>query len=260
MSENDVKVVILAGGRGSRLAEETSIRPKPMVEIGGLPIMWHIMQIYWAHGHREFLVAAGYKGNVIKSWFSDFHLHQADLFVDVSTGKRRYENPKSPDWNVGIIDTGDATMTGGRIKRLAPWLSDTFMCTYGDGVGNVDVKALLEFHRSHGKIATVTAVHPPARFGALSLQGQAVVDFSEKPQTTQGWINGGYFVFEKAVLDYIDGDDTVFERQPMERLSADGELMAFQHDGFWQPMDTIREKQILEQYWQTGNAPWKIWS
>lgn len=254
-----MKVVILAGGFGTRIAEESALRPKPMVEIGGMPILWHIMSWYAHHGHRDFLIACGYKSEVIKEYFNSFLSRSCDSFVNLRTGESRIVGRRSPDWNVGLIDTGLHTMTGGRIARLAEYLGDeTFLVTYGDGVGNVDIEALLAAHRRAGRLATVTAVHPPARFGALNIANGAVESFEEKPQTGEGWINGGFFVFEPGVLDYLDGDDTILERTPLERLAADGELTAYSHDGFWQPMDTLREKQRLEELWSSGHAPWAV--
>jgi glucose-1-phosphate cytidylyltransferase len=255
-----MQVVILAGGLGTRLAEETGRRPKPMVEIGGRPMLWHIMKIYAHHGLKDFIVACGYKGGTIKEYFRTHFYHDSDYFVDLSDGSVDVVNPSPLDWRIGAIDTGLNTQTGGRIRRLSPWLRDeTFMVTYGDGVGDVDVSRLLAFHQSHGKLATVTAVHPPARFGGLHLEGDRVERFSEKPQAEAGWINGGFFVFEPGVLDYLSGDDSVLERDPLERLAEDGELQAYRHDGFWQPMDTLREKQLLERLWESGQAPWRVW-
>jgi glucose-1-phosphate cytidylyltransferase len=255
-----VKVVILAGGKGTRLAEETATRPKPMVEIGGRPILWHILNIYASHGYKDFLIACGYKGEMIKEYFHNFALLNSDYVVDFRDGSRQLVSGPGVDWRVGLIDTGPETMTGGRLLRLRPWLADsTFMVTYGDGVGDVNITALVAFHRRHGKLATVTAVHPPARFGSLRLDHDCVVEFSEKPQTGEGWINGGFFVFEPQVLDYIAGDHVSLEHEPLERLAAEGQLMAYRHEGFWQPMDTLREKQLLEALWQSGKAPWKIW-
>lgn len=255
-----MKTVILAGGLGTRLAEETDVRPKPMVEIGGKPILWHIMNIYAAHGCDDFLVACGYKGEVIKEYFANYHLHTSDLFVDLATGRVERVESRGPSWRVGCIDTGLGTGTGGRLARLRRHLGgERFMVTYGDGVGDVDVSALLAFHAAHGRLATVTAVHPPARFGGLELDGDRVAHFVEKPPAQSGRINGGFLVFEPGVLDYIDGDAIMLEREPLHRLARDGELMAFRHDGFWQPMDTLREKQELERLWQGGAAPWKVW-
>ncbi len=255
-----MKVVILAGGRGTRLAEETDVRPKPMVEVGGRPILWHIMNIYAAHGHKDFLVACGYKGEFIKEYFHHFNLHTSDFVVDLGDGSLDVIDSGSYDWRVGVVDTGIDTLTGGRIRRLAHLLEgERFFVTYGDGLANVDIGALLEFHEEQGKLATVTAVHPPARFGELGLDGPVVTQFSEKSQTHVGWINGGFFVFEPGVLDYLEGDRSSLEREPLERLVADGELCAFRHTGFWQPMDTLREKEMLESLWESGEAPWKIW-
>jgi glucose-1-phosphate cytidylyltransferase len=252
------KVVILAGGRGTRLAEETSTRPKPMVEIGGKPMIWHIMSIYAAHGFNEFLVACGYKGELIKEYFRNAYLHSADFEIDLKDGALNVMNGSTIDWKIGLFDTGLDTMTGGRIRRLQQWVGgETFMATYGDGLASIDIGGLMAFHKKHGKLATVTAVRPPARFGGLVLDGNAVGTFSEKPQTGEGWINGGFFVFEPKVFDYLDSDDTILEREPLERLAEDGELMAFRHEGFWQPMDTLREKELLESLWATGQAPWR---
>lgn len=255
-----MKTVILAGGLGSRLAEETMVRPKPMVEIGGKPILWHIMMIYASFGFNEFVVALGYKGEVIKDYFLNFYALNNDLTVDLATGRTHIYDGSQPDWKVHLVDTGLRTQTGGRIKRLLQWIGqETFMLTYGDGVADVDLRQLVDFHRSHGRLATVTAVRPPARFGGLCFDGNRVVRFVEKPQTGEGWINGGFFVLEPGVIDYIEGDDTVWEREPLERLAADGQLVAYKHVGFWQPMDTLREKQLLEALWESGKAPWKVW-
>lgn len=255
-----MKVVILAGGRGTRLTEETSVRPKPMVEIGGRPILWHIMNIYAAHGFKDFLIACGYKGEMIKEYFHNFFIRSSDYFVDLSNGRVDVVSKNGVDWRIGVVDTGLKTMTGGRILRLSNWVGErTFMVTYGDGLGDVDIRSLVAFHRAHGKLATVTAVRPPARFGGLVLNGETVREFTEKPQVGVGWINGGFFVFEPGVLNYMTGDETILERDPLEKLAADGQLMAFRHEGFWQPMDTLREKLILESLWSSGQAPWKTW-
>jgi glucose-1-phosphate cytidylyltransferase len=252
-----MRTVILAGGLGTRLSEETTVRPKPMVEIGGRPMLWHIMSIYGGHGYDEFVIACGYKGEIIKQYFSDFFHHHSDWSVDLRSGKRTVVNQNTPDWRVHLVDTGVDTMTAGRIHLLRDLLRDEpFMLTYGDGVGDVDITALVAFHRSHGKVATVTAVHPQARFGAIELDRDRVTRFAEKPQIDVGWINGGFFVFEPAVLDLIPGRDTSLEREVLERLTADGELMAYRHDGFFQPMDTLREKRHLEELWQRGDPPW----
>lgn len=255
-----MRTVILAGGRGTRLAEETEVRPKPMVEIGGKPMLWHIMKIYASYGHKEFYVACGYKGEIIKEYFRDFFVHNSDYVVNLSTGRVEVVGNNGIDWRVAVIDTGVETMTGGRIRRLRSYLDGgTFMVTYGDGLGNIDIEALTQFHRAHGKAATVTAVRPPARFGGLVVDGDNVREFSEKPQAGEGWINGGFFVFEPAIFDYLDDDETILEREPLERIASDGELMAYRHEGFWQPMDTIREKRLLESLWNSGQAPWKVW-
>jgi glucose-1-phosphate cytidylyltransferase len=255
-----MKVVILAGGRGTRISEETIARPKPMVEIGGKPLLWHILSIYASHGQKDFLVACGYKGEMIKEYFRNCFISSSDFVIDLKDGAVDVLNPSTLDWKVGLVDTGMDTMTGGRLKRLAPWLrGDTFMATYGDGVGNIDITKLLAYHRSHGKMVTVTAVRPPARFGGLNLEDGRVREFSEKPQTESGWINGGFFVCEPKFLEYLGGDDTILEREPLEKLAAEGELMAYRHDGFWQPMDTLREKELLESLWASGHAPWKTW-
>ena len=232
-----MKVAILAGGAGTRLAEETEVRPKPMVEIGGRPILWHILSIYARAGFREFLVACGYQGERIHEYF----------------------RLQPTDWSVELVATGRDTMPGGRVLRLRPFLGEgTFLLTYGDGLADLDVRELVAFHRAHGKLATVTAVRPPSRFGALNLDGDSVREFSEKPQAAEGWINGGFFAFEPGVFDYLAGDGTILEREPLERLAAEGQLMAYRHEGFWQPMDTLREKELLESLWQSGSAPWSI--
>lgn len=260
-----MKVGILAGGLGTRLAEETEIRPKPMVEIGGRPILWHIMKHYAHYGHREFVIALGYKGEYIKRYMVDYALYSNnDLTVSLRDGSvvaSQSDGAEPEDWTVQLVETGFMTATGGRIKRLAPYLGPgTFMLTWGDGVSDVDLDALLAFHRSHGKLATVTAVRPPARFGKLDLDGNVVTAFTEKPQLEEGWINGAFFVLEPGVFDYIDGDDTQWEREPLERLAKDGELMAYKHESFWQCMDTLRDKKLLESLWESGDPPWKVWS
>lgn len=256
-----MKVAILAGGLGSRLSEETQLKPKPMVEIGGRPILWHIMSLYAARGFNEFVVALGFKGEYIKRYMVDYCSLNSNLSVDLSTGRVEKHAGASTDWKLELVDTGIETQTGGRIKRLAPYVGDgTFMCTWGDGVSDIDVRALLAFHRAHGKLATMTAVRPPARFGHLELaQDGRVREFSEKPQTREGWINGAFFVLEPAIFDYIDDDLTHFERAPLENLARDGQLMAYQHHGFWQCMDTVRDKTLLESLWDSGEAPWRVW-
>jgi glucose-1-phosphate cytidylyltransferase len=252
-----MKVAILAGGMGTRLAEETELKPKPMVEIGGRPILWHIMQHYARYGHNEFVIALGYKGEYIKRYMLDYAFVESDLTIAIGNGDIMRRGNHRPDWTVDLIDTGLNTLTGGRIKRLQPYLNrSTFMLTWGDGVSNVDLDQLLEFHRSHGKLATVTAVRPPARFGCMTFNGQRVTEFSEKPQTSEGWINGAFFVLEPGIFDYIEGDHTPWEKEPMEKLARDGQLMAYRHTGFWQCMDTLRDKRLLEDLWASGNAPW----
>jgi glucose-1-phosphate cytidylyltransferase len=255
-----MKAVILAGGLGSRLSEETTLRPKPMVEIGGKPVLWHIMNIYATHGFTEYVVAAGYRAEVIKDYFLNFYAINNDLTIDLATGNATIHDGNQPNWKVHIVDTGLYTQTGGRIKRLRRWLSDErFMMTYGDGLSDIDLRALLEFHRAHGKLATVTTVRSPARFGRIKFDGEQIVEFYEKPQHSEGWINGGFFVLEPGVFDYIDGDETIWERDPVERLARDGQLVGYRHNGFWSCMDTLKEKSMLEELWNTGHAPWKIW-
>lgn len=257
-----MKVAILAGGKGTRLAEETEVRPKPMVSIGGRPILWHIMKHYAHYGHKDFYIALGYKGEVIKRFIVDHSSLQGDLKVDLRKGSvvSQANGMQDLDWMVNLVETGDETQTGGRIRRLAPHIGrETFMLTWGDGVANVDLDALLKFHKSHGRLATITAVRPPARYGRLDLDGNRVAQFAEKPQMSEGWINGAFFVLEPQIFDYIDADHTVWEREPMERLASEGQLMAYLHDSFWQCMDTLREKHILEELWQNGNPPWKVW-
>lgn len=255
-----MKVAILAGGFGTRLAEETEIRPKPMVEIGGKPILWHIMKIYAHYGFKDFVIALGYKGEYIKKYIVDYCSLTNNLTVNMKNGQIERHDCSDLDWTVQLIDTGLKTMTGGRIKQLAPYVGDdTFMLTWGDGVADIQLDKLLAFHRSHGKLATLTAVRPPARYGHLELDGDQIKEFSEKPQTREGWINGAFFVLEPGVFDYIDGDRTQWEKEPLENLAADGQLMAYRHTSFWQCMDTLREKYILENYWNSNQAPWRIW-
>ncbi len=255
-----MKVGILAGGVGSRLSEETALKPKPMVEIGGRPILWHIMMHYATYGFKDFVIALGYKGEYIKKYMADYCSLSGDMTVDLGSGRIEQHGRRREDWRVELIDTGQGTGTGGRIKRLVPHMGGgAFFMTWGDGVSTVDLRALLAFHRRHGRIATVTAVRPPARFGRLDLDGDRVARFAEKPQLEEGWINGAFFVLEPEVADYIDGDPTMFEQGPLERLARDGQLMAFRHEGFWQCMDTLRDRVRLEQLWESGAAPWKIW-
>jgi glucose-1-phosphate cytidylyltransferase len=257
-----MKVAILAGGVGTRIQEETEAKPKPMVEIGGKPILWHIMKIYAHQGFRDFVVALGYKGDYVKRYMVDYASLTGNLTIGLREGRVQvHGDADRDDWNVALVDTGQTTNKGGRIKRLAPYLGDgTFMLTWGDGVADIDLRRLLDFHRAHGKLATLTAVRPPARFGHIELDGDVVAEFSEKPQAREGWINGAFFVLEPQVLDYIDGDETEWEKEPLERLAADGQLMAYRHEGFWQCMDTLRDRKLLEQLWDTGDAPWKLWA
>jgi glucose-1-phosphate cytidylyltransferase len=255
-----MKTIILAGGMGTRLAEETEVRPKPMVEVGGRPILWHIMKHYAQYGFEEFLIALGYKGDYIKRYFLDYSRLNSNFTIRLGSGDLLRQQPSREDWTVHLIDTGLHTVTGGRIKRLAGLVGrETFMATYGDGVADVDLRALVDWHRQHGKLATITAVRPPARFGGLVFDGDRVVEFTEKPQAGEGWINGGYFVFEPGVLNYITGDETHLEREPLERLAADGQLVAYRHHDFWQCMDTMRDHRFLESLWASGKAPWKVW-
>lgn len=257
-----MKCVILAGGLGTRLSEETVKIPKPMVEIGGRPILWHIMKIYASHGVTDFIVCLGYRGYVIKEFFANFVLHSSDVTFDLSTGEMEFQNTNSEPWRVTLVDTGQASMTGGRLRRVLPLVADDeeFCLTYGDGVGNVDVAASIKYHREHGKLATVTSVPPPRRFGQLVIEDDSVVDFSEKPIGDGGQINGGFFVLSPKVGEYLEDDKTIWEQGPLQGLARDGELRSYRHDGFWQPMDTIRERQELEELWATGDAPWKVWS
>lgn len=255
-----MKVVILAGGLGTRLVEETETRPKPMVEIGGKPILWHIMKYYSSYGHKEFFIALGYKGDVIKRFFMDYAAFSSNLTVNLFTGEAKMHSNGSEDWIVHLIDTGPDTLTGGRLKRLEPWLrTGTFMITYGDGVSNVDLHKLERFHKTQGKVGTVTAVRPPARFGGIIHNGNLVASFTEKPQIGEGWINGGFFVFEPGIFDYLEGDTSSLEAHGLEKLAADGQLAAYNHHDFWQCMDTLRDKRLLDKLWMKSSAPWKIW-
>ena len=256
-----MKAVILAGGLGTRLSEETVLRPKPMVEVGGKPILWHIMNIHAANGITEFIIAVGYKGELIKEYFLNFYAINNDISIDLSNGKSTIHDGKQPKWTVHIVDTGFTTQTGGRVKRLRQWLGgdDTFLLTYGDGVADVNLQGLIDFHVSHGKLATMTSVRSPARFGRIGFEGDQVTEFFEKPEAGEGWINGGFFVLNTKALDYIEGDDTAWERDPVERLAREGQLMGFKHYGFWSCMDTLREKNYLDEMWRSGKAPWKIW-
>ena len=255
-----MKVVILAGGYGTRLSEETHRIPKPMVEIGGWPILWHIMKIYGAHGFNEFIICLGYKGHVIKEYFSNFYTHNNDVTIDLKTNQTTFHSDIKEPWSITLVDTGSNSNTGGRIKRIQGLLNEeTFCLTYGDGLSDVDITALVEFHKESKKLATVTAVQPPGRFGALVLNGDKVTGIQEKPKFDSERINGGFFVLEQGIFDYIEGDETSWEREPLEQLVKDGQFAAFKHDGFWRPMDTLRERYELEENWKNGNAPWKIW-
>jgi glucose-1-phosphate cytidylyltransferase len=256
-----MKAVILAGGLGTRISEETHLKPKPMIEIGGRPILWHIMKLYSAHGIREFIICCGYKGYLIKEYFANYFLHMSDVTFDMEKHEMEVHSRKAEPWRVTLVDTGEDTLTGGRLRRVGDYLRDeeAFCFTYGDGVADIDITALMAFHRSHGRKATVTAVQPPGRYGALNMDGGRVSGFTEKPKGDGGWINGGFFVLAPSCIDYIDGDQTSWEGEPLARLAAESDLMAFEHRGFWQPMDTLRDKNHLEDLWQSGRAPWKIW-
>ena len=255
-----MKVVLLAGGLGTRISEESSLRPKPMIEVGGRPILWHIMKIYLAHGLRDFVICCGYKGYMIKEYFANYSLHMSDVTIDMERNSIEVHQKKAEPWRVTLVDTGEATLTGGRLKRISDYIDDDFCMTYGDGVGSVNITELIAFHREHGKLATMTATQPPGRFGALQLEEHAVTSFLEKPTGDGGWINGGFFVLSPQVLELIEGDETTWERGPLETLAKTGQLQAYFHPGFWQPMDTLRDKNHLEELWQSGGAPWKAWS
>jgi glucose-1-phosphate cytidylyltransferase len=255
-----VKVAILAGGFGTRLQEETTVKPKPMVEIGGQPILWHIMKFYAAHGFKEFIIALGYKGEIIKDYFLNYYRHSRNLTVHLASDEVTVHDGGTEDWIVHLLNTGLHTETGGRVKRIAEFIgNETFMLTYGDGLCNLDLRDLVNFHQRHGKLATVTAVRPPSRFGGIAFSGNLVANFEEKPQIGEGWINGGFFVLESGVGNYVDGDDIAWETYPMERLAADGQLAAYRHEGFWQCMDTLRDVRLMESLWAEGHAPWRIW-
>lgn len=255
-----MKVAILAGGLGSRLAEETELKPKPMVEIGGHPVLWHIMKHYSHFGFNEFVIALGYKGEAIKRYFLDYYSLNGSMTINLADGRVETYDRECEDWIVHLVDTGSQTLTGGRIKRLEPWLrNESFMVTYGDGVSDIDLSDLLRFHRSHGRLATVTAVRPPARFGGLIFDGDLVADFTEKPQIGEGWINGGYLVFEPGIFDYLSGDNSSLEADALERLAGDKQLVSYRHERFWQCMDTMRDMRLLESLWASGNTPWKVW-
>ena len=256
-----MKVAILAGGFGTRLSEETDARPKPMVEIGSRPILWHIMKTYSHHGFNDFVICLGYKGYMIKEYFANYFLHQSDVTIDLGKNTVEIRDSKAEPWRVSLVDTGLGTMTGGRIKRIKKYIDGTFMLTYGDGIGDIDIPGLLKFHGEHGRLATVTAVQPMGRFGALGLdESDNVLEFQEKPRGDGSWINGGFFVLEPEVFNYIDGDETVWEGGPLEMLAKDGQLAAYRHHGFWKPMDTLRDKRELETLWDSAKAPWKAWN
>ncbi len=255
-----MKAVILAGGLGTRISEETHLKPKPMIEIGGKPILWHIMKLYSHHGINDFIVCCGYKGYLIKEYFANYFLHMSDVTFDMHANSMQVHKRHAEPWQVTLVDTGEDTMTGGRLKRVRSYLNDEDFCfTYGDGLSDVDISALVAFHDRQGRLATLTATQPPGRFGALNLDGERIVSFQEKPQGDGGWINGGYFVLSSKVIDRIAGDTTLWEREPMESLAQQGEFSAYFHKGFWQPMDTLRDKNLLEELWVSGKAPWKVW-
>jgi glucose-1-phosphate cytidylyltransferase len=255
-----MRAVILAGGLGTRLSEETDLKPKPMVEIGGRPILWHIMKLYSAYGVNDFVICCGYKGYVIKEYFANYFLHMSDVTFDMASNTMEVHERKAEPWRVTLVDTGERTMTGGRLKRVRSYLGEEDFCfTYGDGLSDVNISRLISFHKAQGKLATLTATQPPGRFGALCLNGEQITSFQEKPDGDGAWINGGFFVLSPRVIDYIQGDTSVWEQEPMERLASEGQFMAYRHDGFWQPMDTLRDRQLLERLWQDGNPPWKVW-
>ncbi len=256
-----MKAVILAGGFGTRISEESHLRPKPMIEIGGKPILWHIMKIYSHYGINDFVICLGYKGYMIKEYFANYFLHMSDVTFDMSSNQMHVHHKSAEPWKVTLVNTGESSMTGGRLRRVREYLDDEDFCfTYGDGVADIDIGKLVEFHRAHGKLATVTAIQPPGRYGALAMDGDAVLGFQEKPKGDGGWINGGFFVLSPKVLNYIDSDDTTWEQEPLIALAGEDQLRAYQHDGFWQAMDTLREKNLLEDLWQSKTAPWKAWS
>jgi len=256
-----MKAVILAGGLGTRLSEETSLRPKPMVEVGGMPILWHIMKMYSAHNVNEFIICCGYKGYVIKEYFANYFLHMSDVTFNMLDNKMEVHHKRAEPWTVTLVDTGDNSMTGGRLKRVAPYIQDedAFCFTYGDGVGDINITDSISFHKNHGKMATLTSTYPPGRFGALDIKNKAVLSFKEKPKGDGAMINGGFFVLSPEVLNYIDNDTTVWEQHPLNQLAEEGQLMAYEHHGFWQPMDTLRDKHLLEELWLSNNARWKMW-
>jgi len=254
-----MKAVILAGGLGTRLAEETAVRPKPMVEIGGRPILWHILKIYSTYGINDFVICAGYKGYMIKEYFANYFLHMSDVTFDMNNNTMEVHHKKAEPWRVTVVDTGDETMTGGRIKRIASYIDGPFCCTYGDGIGDIDIAALIAFHQTSGRLATITGVQPPGRFGSIQHDGDQVLSFQEKPVGDGSWINGGFFVLDPKVIDLIEGDATTWERYPLEQLAATGQLGIYRHHGFWRPMDTLRDRIDLENLWDSHRAPWQVW-
>lgn len=255
-----MQVVILAGGLGTRISEESALRPKPMIEVGGRPILWHIMKMYSAYGLHDFIICCGYKGYIIKEYFANYFLHMSDVTIDMKENSVEVHSRKAEPWRVTLVDTGEQTQTGGRLKRIAGYIDSDFCMTYGDGVGSVNIGEVIALHKSHGKLATMTATQPPGRFGSLQIEGNSITSFLEKPTGDGGWINGGFFVLSPAALDYISGDDVIWERGPLETLASEGQLKAYFHSGFWQPMDTLRDKTHLEDLWQSGKAPWKVWA
>ena len=254
-----MKAVILAGGQGTRISEETHLKPKPMIEIGGKPILWHILKTYSAYDINEFIICLGYKGYQIKEYFANYYLHESDLTIDIQKNSLEIHETKADPWKITLIDTGDNSMTGGRIKRISKYLDDTFCLTYGDGLSNVDVSQIIATHKKNNTLATLTAVQPPGKFGAITIENEKVTTFEEKPKGDAGWVNGGFFVLEPSVVDYIQGDTTMFEREPLQQLTKENQLSAYYHRGFWHPMDTLRDKNKLEELWSNGNAPWKVW-
>jgi glucose-1-phosphate cytidylyltransferase len=254
-----VKAVILAGGQGTRISEETHLKPKPMIEIGGKPILWHIMKTYSRYNINEFIICLGYKGYQIKEYFANYYLHQSDLTIDIQKNSLEIHETKADPWKITLIDTGDNSMTGGRVKRISKYLEDTFCLTYGDGLSNVDISKIIASHKKNNTLATLTAVQPPGKFGAITVKDEKVTTFEEKPAGDSGWVNGGFFVLEPEVINYIQGDDTMFEREPLQQLTKENQVSAYYHKGFWHPMDTLRDKNKLEELWSKGNAPWKVW-
>ena len=254
-----MKAVILAGGQGTRISEETYLKPKPMIEIGGKPILWHILKTYSAYNINEFIICLGYKGYLIKEYFANYNLHESNLTIDIQKNSIEIHENKAEPWKITLIDTGEKSMTGGRIKRISKYLDDTFCLTYGDGLADVNISETISFHKKAGTLATLTAVQPPGKFGAITIKNNKVTTFEEKPKGDSGWVNGGFFVLEPQVIDYIKGDDIMFEREPLQQLTKENQLSAYHHNGFWHPMDTLRDKNMLEEAWSKGSAPWKVW-